>query len=213
MAITLIALVVLLMALVLVLCLLVVGTLRALAHVRWRMEQLEAVTPSRIGRSGIKPGTKAPDFSLPSTDSRNMSLSDFQGKTLFLVFIQPGCGPCKRLVPELHRLHERDDMHVVVVFNGPVEVAAVWSRQEGIRVPVLAQEKYGLSRQFEVFATPFAFVIDEHGIVRSKGIVSQREHVEFVLSAQHDEPMPKDSDNQSIQAEKSEALITKGNEP
>jgi len=38
----------------------------ALGLLRWRLEQLEAITPTRVGRSGLKPGKKAPDFTLPS---------------------------------------------------------------------------------------------------------------------------------------------------
>jgi hypothetical protein len=33
-----------------------------------------------------------------------------------------------------------------------------------------------------VFATPFAFLIDEQGVIRSKGIVNNRQHLAFVLS-------------------------------
>jgi hypothetical protein len=41
---------------------LLLGALRALGLLRWRLEQLEATTPSRTGRGGLKPGKKAPDF-------------------------------------------------------------------------------------------------------------------------------------------------------
>ena len=42
------------------------GSLRAMALMRWRMAQLEATTPSRLGRNGLRPGKKAPVFRLPS---------------------------------------------------------------------------------------------------------------------------------------------------
>jgi hypothetical protein len=35
---------------------LLLGALRALGVLRWRLEQLEATTPSRMGRGGLKPG-------------------------------------------------------------------------------------------------------------------------------------------------------------
>jgi hypothetical protein len=49
---------VLLWAVVLALAFLLLGTLRALGLLRWRLEQLEATTPSHVGRSGLKPGKK-----------------------------------------------------------------------------------------------------------------------------------------------------------
>jgi hypothetical protein len=60
---------VVLCVLVLFLGFLVLGTLRALGVVTWRVEQLEMITPSRIGRDGIKVGKKAPDFTLPSASN------------------------------------------------------------------------------------------------------------------------------------------------
>ena len=45
------------------------------------------------------------------------------------------------------------------------------------------QEHYNLSRRYEVFATPFAFLIDEQGIVASKGIVNHRQHIDYILDA------------------------------
>jgi hypothetical protein len=45
---------------------LLLGSLRAQGLLSWRIAQLEATMPSRIGRSGLKPGKRAPEFSLPS---------------------------------------------------------------------------------------------------------------------------------------------------
>ena len=47
---------VLLWALVLALGFLLLGTLRALGLLRWRLDQLEATTPTHVGRSGPKSG-------------------------------------------------------------------------------------------------------------------------------------------------------------
>ncbi len=44
---------------------LLLGALRAMGVLSWRLEQLEATTPSRLGRDGLKVGKKAPDFTLP----------------------------------------------------------------------------------------------------------------------------------------------------
>jgi hypothetical protein len=45
------------------------------------------------------------------------------------------------------------------------------------------QQNWSVSKQYEVFATPFAFLIDEHGKVAAKGIVSSREHLGYLLSS------------------------------
>src|SRR5262245_51578231 len=87
--------------LILALGFLLLGTLRVLALLRWRLDQLEAITPSRLGRSGLKPGKKAPDFALPAAAGGEVALSQFAGGKVLLVFAQPGCGPCHEIMPEL----------------------------------------------------------------------------------------------------------------
>ncbi len=47
---------------------------------------------------------------------------------------------------------------------------------------MLLQEKFSLSKRYEVFATPFAFVLDEQGVVASKGIVGSAEYLGYVLA-------------------------------
>jgi methylamine dehydrogenase accessory protein MauD len=168
---------------VLLLAFLLLGTLRILGRVRWRLQQLEATTPTRLGRRGLKRGTKAPDFVLPSIDGNEVSLKSFAGRTILLVFTQARCAPCSRIVPELNKLHEVGDVVVLVVNNGDLESTQAWARAVGARFSVLVQDGWSVSRRYEVFATPFAFLVNEQGVICSKGIVSEREHLGFVLSS------------------------------
>jgi methylamine dehydrogenase accessory protein MauD len=167
-----------------VLCLgfLLLGTLRALGVLSWRLEQLEATTPSRLGRDGFKVGKKAPDFTLPSAADGEASLHDFLGRKVLLVFTQSGCGPCQAVIPELNRIHDKGEPHVLAVNNADnPEETRKWAAEVRARFPVLAQEKFSLSKRYQVFATPFAFLIDEKGIITSKGIVGSKQHLGYVL--------------------------------
>jgi hypothetical protein len=49
---------------------------------RWEMQQQQATTPSRIGRSGLKPGKKAPEFKLSTAAGPEIALSDFAGRSV-----------------------------------------------------------------------------------------------------------------------------------
>lgn len=167
---------------VLGLAFLLLGTLRALGLLSWRLEQLEATTPSRLGRDGLKVGKKAPDFTLASVANGAQALRDFAGRKTLLVFTQSGCGPCKTIVPELNRLHDHGDCRVAVVSNGEPDHTRRWAEENGARFPVLIQEKLAVSKRYQVFATPFAFLLDEQGIITSKGIAGSRQHLGYVLS-------------------------------
>ena len=102
------------------------GSLRAMALMRWRMAQLEATTPSRLGRNGLRPGKKAPVFRLPSVVGPETALADFAGRKVFLVFVQSGCGPCSAVVPDLNQLHREGRYQLLVVNNAERDKAREW---------------------------------------------------------------------------------------
>ena len=167
---------------VLLLGFLLLGALRAMGLLRWRLDQLEATTPSRIGRGGLKPGQAAPDFTLPSAAGGEASLHDFAGRRVFLVFTQSGCKPCHGVVPDLNKLQRRGDVQVLVVNNGELEATQQWIGEAGVCFPVLVQQQFRVSKRYEMYATPFAFLIDERGIIVSKGIINNGQHIDFVLT-------------------------------
>ncbi|HLJ92781.1 MAG TPA: TlpA disulfide reductase family protein [Gemmataceae bacterium] len=155
--------------------------------------------PSRLGRSGLRPGKKAPDFTLPSVAGEPITLHQFTGRKVLLVFTQTGCSPCQKIVPELNRLQTNDDLQVLMVNNGQTEATRQWANDVRAKFPVLVQNHFSLSKRFEIFATPFAFLIDEKGIIASKGVVNNLEHVGYVLSARRDA-----ANNAPIETERSE---------
>jgi methylamine dehydrogenase accessory protein MauD len=171
---------------VLALGFLLLGALRALGLLRWRLDQLEATTPSRMGRGGLKPGKKAPDFTLPSVAGHEVSLHDFAGRKVFLVFTQSGCKPCHRILPELNKLQRGGDVQVLVVNNGEMEATRKWADEAQARAPVLVQQQFSVSKRYEMYATPFAFLIDDRGVIASKGIINNGQHIGFVLSGAGD---------------------------
>jgi methylamine dehydrogenase accessory protein MauD len=168
--------------LVLLLGFLLFGTLRTLAVQGWRLDQLEATMPSRVGRSGLKPGRKAPNFTLPSVEGEEVSLVDYQGRTVLLVFVQPGCGPCKSVVPALNRVDASGEAQVLAINKADPEQARRWAEETGATFPVLVQENLDVSKRYEMLATPFGFLIDQHGVIASAGIVNNGKHVRFLFS-------------------------------
>jgi peroxiredoxin len=161
---------------------LMLGLLRSLGLLNWRLDQLEVTRPSRLGREGLKPGTKAPDFTLPAAVEGEISLRDFAGRKVLLVFTQAGCGPCHDMAPEFNRVHDKGEYQVLVVNNGEPDETREWAEEIHARFPVIRQEKFSLSKKYEIFATPFAFVIDEEGVITSNGIVGSRQYLTYVLS-------------------------------
>jgi methylamine dehydrogenase accessory protein MauD len=161
---------------------LVLGALRVLGVMGWKLEQIEVISPRRIGRDGLPLGRNAPDFTLPGAVNGSVSLLDFAGRKRLIVFTQSGCRPCHDIIPELNRVQDQGRYQVLVVNNASADETRAWAADVKACFPVLTQDKWEISKQYEVFATPFAFVIDENGVVASKGLVGTRKYLDFVLN-------------------------------
>jgi peroxiredoxin len=138
------------------------------ARSRRKLGSERMLSESRIERGGLSAGTPAPPFALPDLSGTTVSLADYLGKKVLLVFIDPHCGPCDALAPQLVHLHEKhlnDGMAVVLVGRGDLEENRSKAKQFGIEFPYVLQERWKLSKQYGIFATPVGFLIDEQGVI------------------------------------------------
>jgi methylamine dehydrogenase accessory protein MauD len=165
--------------------LLLVGAFRCLAMRAWRLEQLEIALG---GRLGLPPGTRAPAFSLPSVQGARVALKRFAGRRVLLVFTQGSQGPWQQLLPELNRLQRRGSLQVLLIETGGPQAARQWAGQAQAAFPVLVQEARNVARRYRVRAMPSAFLIDEQGVLRAGGIVSNPQHLNFLLGEARKEP-------------------------
>ncbi|PYS00779.1 MAG: hypothetical protein DMG16_14700 [Acidobacteria bacterium] len=123
---------------------------------------------SRIEREGLKKGASAPGFSLPDIHGQTVSLDQFRGRKVLLVFTDPQCGPCDELAADLVRLdrkHGNNGLAVIMVGRGDAEQNKKKASEHGIRFPVVLQERWKLSREYGIFATPVAFLIGKDGVL------------------------------------------------
>ncbi|HEV2945738.1 MAG TPA: TlpA disulfide reductase family protein [Gemmataceae bacterium] len=154
---------------------------------RWQLDELKATTPVRLGRVGLKPGKKVPEFKPRSVVGPEVALTDYADRKVFLVFVQTGCGPCHAVVPELNEVHKQGKIEVLAINNAAsADEARKWASEAGAEFPVLMQENWKVSKQYQVMATPFAFVINEKGVIASKGIANSKEQIGFVLDGRRD---------------------------
>lgn len=128
-----------------------------------------AASQSRLIRDGLRSGTPAPAFRLPGIDGEDHALSDFRGRRVLLVFSDPGCAPCMALAPDLERIHrERPDLAVLMVSRNGPEANRAKAAEQGVTFPIVLQRHWEISRQYGMFATPIAYLIDEEGIIAAE---------------------------------------------
>ncbi|HOJ33073.1 MAG TPA: thioredoxin family protein [Candidatus Hydrogenedentes bacterium] len=117
-------------------------------------------------------GTSAPDFSLPDTHGKMVSLKDFQDKPVLLVmFICNHCPYVKhiqpRLVPFCKELQDRGVGVVAINSNdasqypddSPENMAKV-AKQLGYTFPYLYDEQQKVAKEYAAACTPDFYVFD-----------------------------------------------------
>jgi peroxiredoxin len=135
---------------------------------RIRLPGERPLSSSRIERNGIRAGTAAPPFQLPDLHGGTVSLEDYRGQRVLLVFSDPHCGPCEELAPHLvriHRQHRDLGLVVLMVTRGDVDENQRKAERCRFEFPVALQDRWKLSQEFGIFAMPVAFLIDENGII------------------------------------------------
>jgi methylamine dehydrogenase accessory protein MauD len=136
--------------------------------------------------SGPEPGEAAPVLLAPALSGAAIRIggADESGRSTLLFFASPTCPMCKTLLPTVRRaVAQEPRVRLVYASDGDPDEHAAFAREQR-----LDPARYVLSRElgvrYEVAKLPYAVLIDGAGIVRAKGIVNTREHVESLFEAQ-----------------------------
>jgi len=123
-------------------------------------------------------GVRAPDFSLHDTPDQIVSLSDFRGKRLILMFYpadwSPVCGDEVTLFNEVLPEFRKLNAELLGVSVDGVWCHIAFAKDGKLHFPLLADfepkgavaKAYGAYRQHDGTAERALFVIDEQGIIR-----------------------------------------------
>lgn len=122
-------------------------------------------TPRAMADSPVIP------FTLTSLDGETISLSDYEGKIVFLNFWATWCEPCKRELPTFEAFSEANAggdalILAVNVEETPDEVSAFLAEMGVDDLPVLLDPEGETATEYGIFNLPTTFVIDQNGIVR-----------------------------------------------
>lgn len=130
----------------------------------------QAARRDRAVQSGLPIGAPAPDFALPAVGGRTKSLEILRspGQPVALVFMDPGCGPCRALLPELRRwqLQLSQALTIAVISRDSDDDADPGKGQNGLD-HVLLQKRSEVSDAYRVRGTPSAVVVSSAGTIAS----------------------------------------------
>jgi methylamine dehydrogenase accessory protein MauD len=168
--------------LVLVLAAVVLALVRQVGVLHERIAPAGALMLNR----GLVVGEPAPVLEVADLDGRAHRLGSARadGRSTLLLFVSPGCPVCKSLLPAVKssRKDERGWMDVILASDGDSSEQREFVRVQGLDgIPYVVSTALGLA--FQVSRLPFAALLDEQGILRARGLVNSREHLESLFEA------------------------------
>lgn len=131
----------------------------------------------------VAEGQKAPEFSLPATGGRTISLSDFRGKKNVVLYFYPkdntpGCTKEACFFRDVMSEFEAAQAVILGVSTDSIASHEKFAAKHNLLFPLLADENkevstaYGVFKQKSMYGKTFlgvertTFVIDKEGIVR-----------------------------------------------
>jgi methylamine dehydrogenase accessory protein MauD len=107
------------------------------------------------------------------------------GRSTLILFLSPTCPVCKALLPVVRssREQERGWLDIVLASDGDPADHRSFVREHDLRdFPYVISAALGMS--FQVSRLPFAALLDAGGLLRARGLVNSREHLESLFEAQ-----------------------------
>ena len=125
-----------------------------------------------------KVGEVAPEVKLPDLEGNTIKLEDFRGEETLILFWNPGCGFCQRMLRDLKELEENPPEgtpKLLVVSAGPEEA----NREMGLASAVVLDQQFAVGRAFGASGTPSGVLVDAKGKVASEVAVGAQEVLEL----------------------------------
>jgi peroxiredoxin len=128
--------------------------------------------------TALKQGVQAPDFSLPTTPDQKVSLSEFRGRPVVLVFYpadwSPVCSDQLALYNELKAEFSEFDAQVLGISVDGIWCHLAFGKDRKLHIPLLADfepkgavaRQYGVYREQDGESERAIFVIDAEGTIR-----------------------------------------------
>ena len=134
---------------------------------------------------GPSVGEQSPHFNLATFGNERIDIGKPSETAELLFFLSPNCPVCKKLIPVLRSIQnvEAHWLKVILASDGDEKRQKLFYEKTKLEdFPYVLSTDLGMT--FKVGKLPYALLIDKNGVIKSKGLVNNREQLESLFTAQ-----------------------------
>ena len=133
----------------------------------------------------LEQGTKAPDFTLPDKDGKNVSLSDFLGKKVVLYFYPkdntPGCTRQACAFAAAYNGFKEKNVEVIGISKDSVASHVKFAEKYNLPFTLLSDSELEIIKAYGVWQKKKLYGKVSMGVVRTTYIIDENGFVEKVM--------------------------------
>lgn len=132
-------------------------------------------------------GTEAPAVKLPDVNGNVVDLAEHRGTRTLLLFWNPGCGFCERMVDDLKKWEAKPPKgapKLVLISSGSAEE----NQKMGLRSPILLDQNFAVGNAYGADGTPMAIMIDAQGRIASELVGGAPDVLKLARSTKDPQP-------------------------
>jgi len=132
----------------------------------------------RTRPAGPRVGEPAPEIRLEDLEGNDVELADFRGEETLVLFWNPGCGFCQKMLPDLKEWEADppEGAPKLLVVSGGTEA----NEAMDLSSPVVLDHDFAAGRAFGAAGTPSAVLVDAEGRIASEVSVGAPAILELV---------------------------------
>lgn len=135
--------------------------------------------------AGPRVGEQAPLITVADIHGQSQTFGGPHATAQLVLFVSPTCPICKSLIPAAKSLAREERRRLSLSFASDGGEAIQHERyiaEMGLeQYPYIVSLELGM--KFEVGKLPYAVLIDARGVLRSKGLINSREHLESLVES------------------------------
>ncbi|VXC02460.1 methylamine dehydrogenase accessory protein MauD [Pseudomonas sp. 8O] len=173
---------ILLWCLLIALAFAVMGLVRQIGVLHGRLAPAGALMVDK----GVAVNEPAPQLTAADRSGRPVNIGYAGEKAQLLFFLSPTCPICKSLLPSIKSIakEQAHRLDVLYVSDGDMDAQKTLIAEHKLEdATYVVSPEVGMT--YQIGKLPYAALIDNAGVLRAKGLVNSREHLDSLFETEH----------------------------